>query len=673
MNASTKIILTSVLMLIAGAARPESDAKDPEMVRAALIAEVDAAADDYQREWESVLTPAALTARQGRLKTAFRAAIGSFPDRVPLEPQITGRIEKQGYAVEKIIYTSQPGIFVTAALFLPDERVFPKPWPAVLVACGHADVGKAYDGYQRAAALLATHGIAALLFDPIGQGERRQFIDAAGKSTCGGCLGEHNAVGAACIPLGRNLASWMIWDGMRGLDYLASRPDIRSDRLGCMGNSGGGTQTAYIMALDDRVAAAAVSCYTASLFGTLLRTLGPQDAEQNIFGQLAFGMDHADYLMMRAPRPTLVCAAQRDFFDIADTRRAVATARRGYELFQAGDRLEIVEADAEHGFSQPLREAACRFMLRWLADRAEVVAEPATLPVLTAAEISCTPTGLVLDLPGGRTLSDCAAEESRQLAAARHARGPLAAEALRAAARARSGMTSPADLAAGALPPAAIARVDEAHGARVERMTITTAPGIDLPADLWTPTTPDAAGRMADMLFVSASGRVADEPQIRRLVAEGHRVLAVDLRGMGETAPAPQQYFDPGRHGINAQDAYLAYLLGRSLVGMQADDLVACGRWLAAHPGRARPPAADKSVALMAVGLAVIPAVHAAAVYPDLFLETRLEDVPRSWSSSVEGGPFVAQPLPLASLLHGVLHDYDLPDLIDLLSRKDGS
>ena len=312
-------------------------------------------------------------------------------------------------------------------------------------------------------------------------------------------------------------------------------------------------------------------------------------------------------------------------------------------------------------------------MLRWLAARDEAVAEPATLPVLTAEEITCTPTGSVLDLPGGRTLSDVAAQESRQLAAARHARGPLAVESLRAAARARSGMTSPADLAAGALPPAVIAGVDEADGVRVERMTITTAPGIDLPADLWTPTTPRPAGRMADMLFVSAAGRVADEPQIRRLVAEGRRVLAVDLRGMSETAPAPQQYFDAARHGINGGDAYLAFLLGRSLVGMQADDLVACGRWLAAQRAAAEPPSADKGVALMAAGLAVIPAVHAAAVYPDLFLETRLEDVPRSWSSSVEGGPFVPQPLPLASLLHGVLLDYDLPALIYLVSRQDGS
>jgi dienelactone hydrolase len=255
MQATLKRVLTPFLLAVcAGTAQAQGGA---DMVRGILLQEVDAAAAIHRREWESLATPADIAVRQQKLRDAFREAIGPLPERTPLHPRVTGRVEKAGYAFEKIIFTSQPGIYVTAALFLPDERAFPKPWPGVLVACGHADIGKAHDAYQRAAALLATHGIAALLFDPIGQGERRQFCDAHGKSTCGGCLGEHTAVGAACIPLGRNLASWMIWDGIRGLDYLGSRPDIRADRLGCMGNSGGGTQTSYIAALDDRVVAAA--------------------------------------------------------------------------------------------------------------------------------------------------------------------------------------------------------------------------------------------------------------------------------------------------------------------------------------------------------------------------------------------------------------------------------
>lgn len=647
-------------------AEPAAAAPASDLVRRHLLAGVDDAAARRNAAWQAIDHVADVAPRQAALVRSFREAIGGFPDRVPLDPQVTGRLERPGLSVERVVFTSQPGVFVTAALFLPDPRRHAGPWPAVLVACGHADAGKAHEPYQRSAALLATHGIAALLFDPIGQGERRQFVTPKGTSACGGCVGEHNATGSLLVPLGRNLASWMIWDAVRGLDYLASRPDIRGDRLGCMGNSGGGTQTAYVMALDDRVAAAAVSCYLTSLLGRMPRTIGPQDAEQNIFGQLAFGMDHADYLFMRAPRPTLVCAATRDFFDIGDTREAVSETRRIYDLFGAGERLALAETDAEHGFSRPLREAACRFMLRWLAARDQPVAEPADLPVLSPGDFTCTPAGSVFALPAARTFADLAAEESRSLAAARRARGALPAHALGERARARSGMR-PAPAAA----PRRVTVVEERTTAvgRRARLAIETDAGIVLPADLWTPAS--GSGGPQDVIYVDGKGRTAAEEAIRALVADGRRVLAVDLRGMGETAPAPQRYFDITRHGVDGQDSFLAYLLGRSLVGMRADDLVACAGWLAAggttgvgDAGGRRP------VEVVAVGLAVIPALHAAAVHPELFAATRLVGPPRSWSSHVEQGPLAADPLPLSSLVHGALADYDLPDLIELVGAE---
>jgi dienelactone hydrolase len=642
-----------------------------DMVRDFLLGLVDEAQAVHRQEWESLTTPDAIAARRARLTTAWRDAIGPLPARVPLDPRVTGRLHKPGYFVEKIIFTSQPGIFVTALLFLPEADRFPRPWPAVVVACGHAEVGKGYPAYQRAAALLATHGIAALLVDPIGQGERRQFVDAHGTSDCGGCLGEHNAVGAACIPLGRNLIAWMAWDGIRGLDYLASRPDVRGDRLGCMGNSGGGTQASAVMILDDRVRAAAVSCYLTSLYGQLPRTIGPQDAEQNVFGQLAFGMDHVDCLLLRAPRPTLVCGATRDFFDIGDTRRAVANARRIYGQLDAAAHLGFVEDDAEHGFTRPLREAACQFMLRWLADRDETITEMESLAVLTPDESICTPTGSVLDLPDSRTFADLTAGEAQRLAAQRNARGPLPPEALRAVARARSDMRSPAGDCPGRVEAEVISmRLHE--GVRHEQLVVVADAGIRLPADLWTPATADAR---PPILSLDSAGRAAAAAHIRELVADGRRVMAVDLRGMGETAPTPQRYFDVTRHGVNGKDAFLAYLLGRSLVGMQADDIVACGRWLAqcSARGDAGPADGEKphtSIELMATGLAVIPAAHAAAVHPELFPQPRYGNVPRSWTEYVVAGPLAERPLPLTSLIHGVLIDYDLPDLIALTTTQ---
>src|SRR5262249_37791141 len=141
---------------------------------------------------------------------------------------------------------------------------------------------------------------------------------------------EHTTVGVGSIPLGRGTATFRIWDGMRAIDYVAGRKDIDAKKIGVTGVSGGGTLTSYLMALDDRVACAAPSCYLTS-FRRLLDTIGPQDAEQNIHGQLAFGMDHADYVMMRAPKPTLILAGKQDFFDIQGTRDSYQQAKNFYK------------------------------------------------------------------------------------------------------------------------------------------------------------------------------------------------------------------------------------------------------------------------------------------------------------------------------------------------------
>src|SRR5207248_3536007 len=136
-------------------------------------------------------------------------------------------------------YDSQPGFTVSALLYLPST---PPPYPGVLFPCGHSENGKAADAYQRACMLLAKNGLAVLCCDPVGQGERKQILtpDGAGQFPA---TREHTMEGVGAILLGTNLARTMIWDGMRGIDYLQSRPDIDSSRIGCTGNSGGGTLT----------------------------------------------------------------------------------------------------------------------------------------------------------------------------------------------------------------------------------------------------------------------------------------------------------------------------------------------------------------------------------------------------------------------------------------------
>ena len=348
--------------------------KPGAMMHRYWLHEADRAAKRWQEAYEARKTPAQIATYQSQLRAKFLEAIGGLPQRTPLNVKVTGSIRRDGYRVEKVIFESQPQHFVTGLLFLPDSGQKAPPCPGVLVPCGHSKDGKGHDSYQTMGALLALSGMVALVVDPIDQGERSQFLGKGGWPEIWGTKA-HSLVGIGCTLLGRNTARFEIWDDMRAIDYLQSRPEVDPQRIGCTGNSGGGTQTSYMMALDDRIRAAAPSCYLCG-FPALLHTIGPQDAEQNIFGQLAFGMDHADYVMMRAPSPVLMCVATKDFFDIHGAWETFRYAKRLYTRLGLPERVDILENDAGHNYDKTPREGVARWMSRWLLGKDQPINEP---------------------------------------------------------------------------------------------------------------------------------------------------------------------------------------------------------------------------------------------------------------------------------------------------------
>jgi cephalosporin-C deacetylase-like acetyl esterase len=368
--------------------------------------------DARRKEVASLKTPEEIQKRQQTLKAKFIESIGGFPEKTPLNAKVTGTLQADGFRVEKVIYESRPNHHVTANLYLPDAK---GPVPGVLLPCGHSANGKAADAYQRAAILMAKNGLAVLCYDPIGQGERLQLLKDDGKPGIAGSTTEHTLIGIGAWLTGQSVAGYRIWDGIRSLDYLASRPEVDAKRLGCTGNSGGGTLTSYLMALDDRIVCAAPSCYITTM-EKLLVTLGPQDAEQNIVGQIAFGMEHADYLTMRAPKPTLMCVATQDFFNIDGAWTSFREAKLLYGKLGHGERVSLFEFDDKHGFSKPRREAAMRWMRRWLLgiDDAPVEGDFASFK---DEQLQCTRSGQVLADLGGVSafqLSVQAAEQGRE-------------------------------------------------------------------------------------------------------------------------------------------------------------------------------------------------------------------------------------------------------------------
>jgi len=630
-----------------------------EMMKDYLFRQVEKAQAAWRADYEARKTPQQIAAYQKRLKKEFIARIGGFPERTPLNAMVVGVLRRRGYRVEKIIFESQPKHYVTAALFLPDSGRFKPPYPGVVVPCGHSNDGKAYKGYATYCALAATNGLAAMIFDPIDQGERHQWRDADGKFPLACCPG-HNMIGKGSILLGRNTARFEIFDGIRVIDYLQSRDDVDADRIGCSGNSGGGTQTAYLMALDERIRAAAPSCYICGLFGRLLKQNGAQDAEQNIFGQLALGMDHADYCMMRAPRPTLLLTATRDFFNIEDAWDSFRMAKRLYGRLGYGDRMGLIETDQPHGFSLRLREASVRWMCRWLDSRDEPIFEPPDLDVPTKADLQCTPDGEVMLLDGARSVFDLNRDYGRELAARRKRlwNETPPEEMLRRVAE-LAGVRRLNDLPEPKVEP--LGNVQR-EGYRIEKLVFRPEEGIFLPALYFLPEDKDVAG---GVIYVHEDGKAADAAPggpIEALVRAGKAVLAVDLRGIGETQRTGQRYFNPDLHGPDGQDYYIAYHLGRSYVGMRTEDLLVCARYLSAkrHGGSNR-------VELVSVGYLNSTALHAAALEGELFQTVKLVRPLVSWANVVELGFSKNR---LVNTVHGALTTYDLPDLARIVGKK---
>ncbi|MFO0891776.1 MAG: acetylxylan esterase [Isosphaeraceae bacterium] len=607
-----------------------------------------------RQEVAGIKTPEQIAARREKLRRFFLASLGDMPDRTPLNPRVVDRRSCDGYRREKVIFESRPDHHVTAVLYLPEGD---GPHPGVLVPCGHSANGKAYEGYQRACILLAKNGMAALCFDPIGQGERVQRLNEKGAPAIKeGSTTEHTMAGIGAILVGRQAASYRVWDAMRSLDYLASRPEVDPKRLGCTGNSGGGTETAYLMALDDRVAVAAPSCYITSL-ERLFATIGPQDAEQNITGQVAAGMDHADYVLMHAPKPTLLCVGTQDFFDIQGSWDTFREAKLLFGRLGFGERVDLFESDEPHGMTKPRREAAARWFSRWLLHRDEPITEP-DFPVASDADLRCTRTGQVLSDLKGVSVFDLNARRAEELRPAREAFARKAPGAeFRAKVRELLGLAHHKPKAV----PVIVERTAEVQGLRTRWIRIETEPGLSLTATDLSPEWPDRALPILLRLGDDDAATVGRSPlanrrQLQYTAIRGRRVVIANLRGLDPEARKgrkPSWFPDAD---VNA--SFLALHIGRPLLGQRTLDVLNLLDTI-----RAEYPAEDfPGFELSASGPSALAALHAAVLDDRRWIKAiTLDHALGSWESVVKAGVGRGQ---LASAVPGVLAWYDLPDLV---------
>lgn len=289
-------------------------------------------------------------AERARLQLRLRGALGlePLPPLTPLNARTLGVLERDGYRIERSVFESRPGFPVTANLYLPagDPNV---RRPAVVCPTGHWDLAKTEPEVQSRCIGLALQGYVALTYDPFGQGER----DVPGN--------DHYEYFRS-IAVGRNNMSFMVWDTMRAIDYLLERPEVDPERIACTGCSGGGLNTLYAAAIDERIAVAVPVVYVS----TLREFLGTRYSHcpcSHVNGLATFA-DMGDVVALNAPRPTLLITASRDpSFTPKGAYNAAEEARGAFEVLGAPEALRVHEVDAKHGYDREMREA----MYGWLA------------------------------------------------------------------------------------------------------------------------------------------------------------------------------------------------------------------------------------------------------------------------------------------------------------------
>lgn len=590
------------------------------------------------------------------LRRLIQESFGPFPERTPLKPRITGVVDRDAYRIEKVIFESRPEFLVTGNLYVPKGRKF--PLPGVVGSCGHSTNGKANEAYQSFAQGLARQGYVVLIFDPIGQGERIQYLDESHtKSTVGIGVGEHLLGGNQQFLIGEFFGSWRAWDAMRALDYLLTRSEVDPRHVGITGNSGGGTMTMWLTGLDPRWTMSAPSCAVTTFRRNFENEL-PTDTEQCPPLALKLGLDHGDFLAALAPKPVIILAAEQDYFDARGSTETFNRLKHLWKLLGAEQNLRLFIGPNEHGYTQPNREAMYGFFNEQTRV-SEGSAEPA-LVVEKDETLWCTPKGQVADL-GSRTMFSFTQATSKDLA---KNRGQLDQDALKKQLVNIHKRAVPVDpdyeilrsIGARKYPTAAFTTyaVQTEPGVRAIVYRLSEKPRYSRP--------PQGPGRC--VIYVahqSSDVELREEPFVKELIEAEPKseFYAVDVRGIGESRPdtcGTNQFLTP--YGNDYFYAAHSNMLDDPYPFQRAFDVLRVIAWLKSC-GRTE-------IHLAANGWGTIPATLAAVISENV-QQVTLKHALTSWTSVAETEHYK---WPLSSMVPGVLKSFDLPDCYRALASK---
>jgi len=567
--------------------------KDPpaKMMKSYLTALVDEQFARRNAELAKLETARDWERHAESIRESMSAWTGPFPSRTPLNVRVTGTVERPEYSMLKILFESRPGFLVSANLHLP--KGYDGRRPAVLNVIGHSPAGKATDKVQRRGIAQARKGFVALTIDALGQGERQvseysRFGRPPGNA--------HQIIGTQAFLAGTHVFQIMVWDVIRAVDYLVSRPDVDPERIACTGCSGGGMMTTYVLPFEPRIKVAVPACNPNTWSHRVHANLAT-DHEQVFFGAFAAGIDpRGDPLFCHVPKPLLINATSEDTLNPTDgVWELNAWLDKAYAAHGKPEQFETTMIQAPHGYNLEQREIAYAWMLKWSGGNANDNRE-GDFPIEDERDTWCTPEGNVY--AGGQSRQPHALvlqhlQKHRASWPSVRSEQELAKHKTRLQGLIQKVPGLPHKIP---IPEISVSDSKTLGDLRLTPIVLTPEKGIILPG-LWIESG-SAPARGPVILYLHDGGKtnLAKETILDRLVlTEGYRILAVDLRGMGETAPGEEAKF-------------WDFLAGRHILAQRVSDVLSILSWLS------QPEAGAEGVHIWAQGTCGLCAALAAAL-----------------------------------------------------------
>jgi cephalosporin-C deacetylase-like acetyl esterase len=635
-----------------------------------LIAEMNRASDRRLADLAEIHSAAQMQERATSIRSKLWKLIGGPVERTPLNPRITGTLDRGQYRIENVIFESFPNVYVTANLYLPSSGK--PPYPAILAPVGHSENGKAYHYYRHLYQNLARKGYVVLAYDPFGQGERLQYINPKTGGSLYGPTGEHSQAGRPMVLFGENLALYLAWDGIRGLDYLVSRSEVDATRLGCTGQSGGGTMTMYLAALEPRLRAVVVSDGNSeNVAGPFFDPPGAtDDAEQNIVGGLPVGIDRGDLLLAFAPKPLLICYTTHDegvtYSPVYEesTTNIYEELQRVYGLFKAEDQAGLYASHLPHSLNFFNRTQTYAWFNKWL-DNPTAGIEEAEFDAFPEERLNATSTGQVLTSVGGRSVVQLNTDRAKiAMEKSPFRKGSIIGTTLQR--EAREELTKLLALPKQRLPlHSRIRSSNPRKSVVIEEFQFESEPGMRIPG--WFVAPSSAGSRRSTVLYLTDDGGddvVAEPGSMARLLAAGHAVCAISLRGLGISKPrfpsGGPNYYEASVH-LDERFAWTCLVLGRPVIGQRVWDTLRAIDYLVSRPDV--DPAQIRIIGVGGAGLAAM----MAALLDNRPRSVLVDRTLASYASIVESEEYS---LNLAWFVPGILRQFDIPEIALWLSPR---